>query len=182
VVESGEAPETPGWVQTIHWLQHQISINWHILKRPPILALFFITAGFAYFFGITRESEIVRIQQERISLLAQELSEYKDRLQGATPDQAAKEISDLRNRANIADEKLHRLMPETPRRLKEKQKEYLLTRLNDIRNLQSLIPVFASTVAIQPDMRAILYCFSMKIRLHLVTSCFTPVMKRNLGL
>jgi hypothetical protein len=112
-------------VTSVHAWQAHIKDNWKAFIKPPILATVIIIAGLAYNFGVSRGSEVNGIKDERITFLNDQLTAYKDRLQGASPDEAAKQVSELRSQLGHATEKLQMILPDKPRRLEDKEKDVL---------------------------------------------------------
>jgi hypothetical protein len=117
-----------------------------LFAKAPVLAVVVVAVAVGYFFGkglagqelslagqelslagqeLSLAGQELSVANERISFLADQVAAYKDRLQGATPDQAAKELSTLRQQLGDANDKLQMLLPDTPRRLTEQQRTSL---------------------------------------------------------
>jgi hypothetical protein len=118
-----EEPQLPQWAVNLAWVQHHIRTNWEALVKPPVIIVFLLVAVAGYYVGLSRSSEAIGIKDERISFCNEQVSAYRDRLQGATPDQAAKQIATL-------EKKIQQLSPDNPRRLSQHNKEMLLSCLS----------------------------------------------------
>ena len=101
-----EPPEAPEGIKLVRWAVHHVRENAEVLIKGPVIVAVLLVAGAAYYFGKSVSSEEISVQKERISFLGDQVSAYKDRLQGATPDQAAKQIASLQNRVEAYEQKL----------------------------------------------------------------------------
>ena len=108
-----EAPEAPDWAKSALWLWHHSQQHREALLKPPVLLAFAIIAAIFYYFGSSRNGEQLDIKNERIGFLNDQVNAYKDRLQGATPDQAAKQIVTLQDRLQASEKKLQESFPIT---------------------------------------------------------------------
>ena len=93
IPESLEAPAPPAWVKSIHWFLHLLRTNWEALVKPGVLLTVVVVGSTAYWFGTMKSAEVVEVKNERIQFLNDQIIAYKDRLQGATPDEAARRFS-----------------------------------------------------------------------------------------
>jgi hypothetical protein len=116
-----DAPETPEWVKIMRWLH----AHREALMRPQVILVVLIALAAGYWFGSSRSAEQLAVRDDRISFLNDQISAYRGRLQGATPDQAAKEIRELRENLADANRKLQRFFPDNPRHLTADQKKFL---------------------------------------------------------
>jgi hypothetical protein len=64
-----DAANLPALVTSVHAWQAHIKDNWEAFMKPPILATVIIIAGLAYYFGVSRGSEVNGIKDERIHSL-----------------------------------------------------------------------------------------------------------------
>src|SRR5450755_3417080 len=97
MVEDPEIPglETPESVKLLGWLTRWGRSNWEALVKPPVLTSIVIFFGLGYFASRYQAIERHDLDHEHISFLQDQITAYKDRLQGATPDEAAKRFSTL---------------------------------------------------------------------------------------
>ena len=130
-----ETPEAPDQVKTLLWLWHHTREHREALMKPPVLVAYIVLACAAYWFGASRNSEEIAVKNERLTFANEQLAAYKDRLQGASPDQAAKEIASLRERLELSDQKLKTIFPDNPRRLLQKQKDALISNKEELAKL-----------------------------------------------
>jgi hypothetical protein len=138
-----EEPQLPEWAVNLAWAQHHIRTNWEALVKPPVIMILLLTALIGYYVGSSGSREEIGVKNERISFCNEQVSAYRDRLQGATPDQAAKEIAGLRAKLQASDEKIQILMPDEPRHISEKQKGTLLSHKDELAKLKKPILVYA---------------------------------------
>jgi hypothetical protein len=101
--EIPEAPEAAKWAAFIH---HHLNANREVFMKPPVWAAILIAGGLAYYFGSHNQQELLAVKEERNSFLTDQLNAYKERLRGATPDQAAQQISLLENNLKKANDKI----------------------------------------------------------------------------
>lgn len=142
-----DPPEAPDLAKWFLWLRHQIQENAEALLKPPVLLAFAIIGYLAYYYGISRNADAIEIKNERISFLNDQLTAYKDRLGGATPDQAAKEILALRNRLDEDESKLTILLPGTnTRSLTAQQRDVIVSKKDDIIKFGKPIFVFSLSI------------------------------------
>jgi hypothetical protein len=118
-------PEPPPFVQLAQWAWHHLRLNKDAFLKGPVLVALAIAGLIGWWFGNGHNEEELRIAEQRISFLGDQVAAYKERLQGATPDQAAKEIAALKGELDKANGKLQLLLPDTRRLLTESQKKYI---------------------------------------------------------
>jgi hypothetical protein len=99
-------PPVPEWVQYIVWAWHHSGQNREALMKPPVLVAYVVIAFCAYWFGSSRSSEELSVKNERIAFLNEQIAAYKDRLQGASPDQAAKQLVTLQSKLESTEASL----------------------------------------------------------------------------
>jgi hypothetical protein len=152
-----DAPEMPAVVKQLAWVWHHTQANRELLVRGPVLAFAVLAAFGGWWFGSTREAEVIKVKDEtlntrneRISFLEDQLTAYKDRLQGATPDEAAKKFSTLEKIIAGQNEKLQLLSPDNPRHLSDEQKAYLTSCIADIKENVKLLNIFAYSIGDSP--------------------------------
>jgi hypothetical protein len=104
--ELPEAPEAPDMARWVVWAHHHLKANREALMKPPVWFLAAAIGLGAYYFGSHNEHELVGLKDERISFLSDQLSAYKERLRGASPDQAAQQISLLENNLKKANDQI----------------------------------------------------------------------------
>src|SRR5271170_5484867 len=92
-----DSPEAPDFAKGVIWAWHHIRQNWEALMRLPVVIALVAVGVAAYFSGASRSSEELSVKNERIAFLNDQIAAYKDRLQGASPDQAAKQFAILQN-------------------------------------------------------------------------------------
>jgi hypothetical protein len=138
-----EVPETPPLVKYVTWAWHHIRENGEVLFKPPVVIALVIIGWVAFSYGSGRKEEELNVRNERIAFLTDQLAAYRDRLQGATPDQAAKEITALRHRLEVADQKIQLFFPDAPRHLNQRQKEVLVSKKDELLAFKSPIVVYA---------------------------------------
>jgi hypothetical protein len=134
-IQPPETPDPPENVKTALWLWHHTKEHREALLKPPVLVVYIVLVCGAYWFGTNRSGEEIAVKNERLTFANEQLAAYKDRLQGASPDQAAKEIALLRDRAEKADEKLKTIFPDKPRRLLPAHKDVLISRKDELTKL-----------------------------------------------
>jgi hypothetical protein len=82
---------------------NRVAREWHVIWEAKGLfgtAALLLVAGTAFITWravASLDNEEIAVKAERIAFLNDQITAYKDRLQGATPDQAAKRIADLEN-------------------------------------------------------------------------------------
>jgi len=129
------APEPPELLKAALWVWHHARANWYALVKAPVLAALMIVAVLGFLGGRVNRAEQHDIDQQHISFLQDQIGAYKDRLQGATPDEAAKRFSTLEKALSIANAKIGRFMPDTKRRLTESDKAFILSNRVEIKNI-----------------------------------------------
>jgi hypothetical protein len=134
-IEPGK-PSPPPWAQTIFWIWDYVQREWQALVKLPVVVIASLAASGAYYWGSSRNAEKIEVMSERLTFANEQLAAYKDRLQGATPDEAAKQIAALRQKIQV-------LMPEHPRHLTEEQKKILASKADELKALRQPIIVFA---------------------------------------
>jgi hypothetical protein len=141
-----ESPETPEPLRSLLWLWHHTRVHREALTRPPVLLAFAIFAAVGYWLGASHGSTEASIKDQRLAFANDQLAAYKDRLQGATPDQAAQQMTLLQKRVSESEGKLRQLFPENLRQLQPKEKELLLARKEVFAHLSHPLMVFADPI------------------------------------
>lgn len=144
--EIPEPPEAPDWIKTVHWVQHHLRTNWEALVKPPVLIVICLMAVAAYEFGASRESDMMDVKNERISFLNDQLGAYKDRLNGATPDEAAKQFTSLQSEVEAYMRKFDALFPEGPRKLNQDQLKILALHKDDMLKFGKTLEVYSGEI------------------------------------
>jgi len=103
--------------------------------RAPVIVVLVAVAGAAYFAGRATRNDQHELDQQRISFLQDQITAYKDRLQGATPDQAAKRFSTLETALATANRKIGRFMPDTKRHLTDADKAFIKTHAAELKKI-----------------------------------------------
>jgi hypothetical protein len=143
MAEQIEPPETPDTLKTALWLWHHSREHREALLKPPVLVAYLFIALGAYWFGSSRNAEELSIKNERLVFANEQLAAYKDRLSGATPDQAAKEIRTLRDKVEASNQKINMMFPEKPRRLNQKQKDVFTGHKDELAKLAPILHIYA---------------------------------------
>jgi hypothetical protein len=151
--QEDNAPEMPALIKQLAWLWHHTRTNRKLLVKGPVLAFAAITAVTGFWVGSTRENEVLKVKEEtlstkneRINFLEDQLSAYRDRLQGATPDEAAKRFSALENKIAEQNKKIALIFPDKTRTLDEGQKNKLRNYLDNLKKDIKLLILFAYPV------------------------------------
>lgn len=114
--------------------------------KPPVLLAYLIFFVGAYYFGSSRSSEEINVKNERIAFLNDQLAAYKDRLQGATPDQAAKQITGLQTELEAYIKKFDFMFPEGPRKLNDNQRKLMASHKDEMLKFGKPIEVYSGVV------------------------------------
>jgi hypothetical protein len=138
-----EAPEGAKWLQ---WCAYHWRINREAFLKPPVVMALVVALCLGFWLGEKRSGEQLDIAGQRTSFLSDELSAYKDRLQGASPDQAGKELFALRAELELTKKKMQIVMPDAPRRLTDQQKDYIQKNRERLAKIAPGIAVFAWSV------------------------------------
>lgn len=155
--EPPEKPEAPEQIKNLRWLYHHLQANWEVLVKPPViltLLLFAAGGGWLGYWSGTKQSTQqeaavagrLDIANDRITFLQDQLAAYKDRLQGATPDQAARQVTVLQASLGDSLNKLKMLFPDVNRSLSDKQKAFIISHAADFKSLTKSIPVYGWSV------------------------------------
>jgi hypothetical protein len=139
-------PDAPDFVQTILWLWHHTQQHREALMKPPVLLAYLLIALGAFYFGSSRNSEEIGVKNERISFLNDQVAAYKDRLQGATPDQAAKQIVALQTELEAYIKRFDYMFPEGQRKLKEDQLKILTSHKDQILKFGKPIQIYTGII------------------------------------
>jgi hypothetical protein len=145
-IPSVEPPDPPEWAKGIVWLWHHSQKHREALMKPPVLLAFAFIAAGAYLYGASRNSEQLAVKDERINFLNDQLAAYKDRLQGATPDQAAKQMVALQTQLQAYVKKFDTLFPEGPRTLKEDQIKILISHKDEMLKFGKPLQIYTGIV------------------------------------
>jgi hypothetical protein len=148
--EEDDAPEMPAIVKQLAWLWHHTRTNRKLLVKGPVLAFAAITGVAGFWLGSMRENEVLKVKEEtlntkneRVSFLEDQLSAYRDRLQGATPDEAAQKFSALENKIVEQNKKISLIFPDKARTLDEDRKRKLRNSLDNLKKDVKLLILFA---------------------------------------
>jgi hypothetical protein len=141
-----DTPEPPQWAKSVVWLWHYSQKHREALMRPPVLLAFVIIGVSAYFYGASKNSEQLGIKDERINFLNDQLAAYKDRLQGATPDQAAKQMAILQTELEAYMKKFDTMFPEGTRTLKDDQLKALASRKDQMLKFGKPLEVYTGVI------------------------------------
>ena len=144
--EVSESPETPEIFKHILWVWHHSQRHRKALMKPPVLMAYLVIALAAFWLGSSRKAEEINIKNERISFLNDQLAAYKDRLQGATPDQAAKQLVALQTEVEAYAKKFDALFPEGQRKLSEKQLKILSSHKDEMLKFSKPLMVFSGVI------------------------------------
>ena len=122
-MDEQDTPEAPEWWKWVLWLWHHLRINRNDFMRGPVLAALVLVAAVSYWLAGHQDKERLDLATDRVNFLDDQLSAYRDRLQGATPDQAAKQLASLNTRVvelNKVIDDMRRIKTKSP--LTESQK------------------------------------------------------------
>ena len=104
------------------------------MKAPVIVSLL-VVAVVAFFGGRATRDEQHDIDGQHISFLQDQITAYKDRLQGASPDEAAKKFSTLESALETANRKIDRFMPDKKRHLTDNDKNFIKSHAQELKNI-----------------------------------------------
>ncbi len=130
--EAIEAPETPEAFKWIPFAWHHARSSREALMKPAVWGAIALFAFLAYRYGSNESGELVKVKDERISFLNDQLGAYKDRLKGATPDEAAKQIREMQDKLDFDSKKLKLLLQD--RLLSEAQIEVIIKACSQFEN------------------------------------------------
>jgi hypothetical protein len=99
-----------------------------------------------YRYGLSQSSEEVSVKSERIAFLNDQITAYKDRLQGATPDQAARQLNILQSKLESTEAKLQMMLPDKFRHLSARELELMTIKVDDLLGIGQQIPLYSSTI------------------------------------
>ncbi len=152
-IEIEKGPEIPELLKPVVWAWHHSRRNRELLLKAPVLAFAGIALLVGYWLGSSKESgelklrdETLNTRNERISFLSDQLTAYKDRLKGATPDEAAKEIAELRSVVASQEDKLQILIPDNPRQLTNDIKNTLQKNIDSLSKQINVLPIYATEI------------------------------------
>jgi hypothetical protein len=93
------------------WFLDRLHENLAVLKEAPeAIALVAIAVGLIVYFAVDKlHSERFAVLNERIASLNEQVAAYRGKLQGATPDEAAREMADLQQRLDKAQKQIEAL-------------------------------------------------------------------------
>jgi hypothetical protein len=138
-----EPPDAPEWLKSILWICHHARVHWDTLVKPPVIVVILVVAALGFLGGRMSRTDQHDIDQQRISFLQDQITAYKDRLQGATPDEAAKKFSTLEGALALANSKISRFFPDKKRHLTDADKVFIRSHATEIRKAAPLqIDVF----------------------------------------
>jgi hypothetical protein len=141
-----EEPPPPEWVQSARWVSHHIKQNWEALTKPPVVISLMLVGLLGYRYGSSQSSEEISVKTERIAFLNDQIAAYKDRLQGATPDQAAKQLNTLQSKLDSTEAKLQMMLPDNFRHLSARELELMTIKVDDLLSIGQQIPLYASNI------------------------------------
>jgi hypothetical protein len=144
-------PEVPEMFKPAVWAWHHSRANRELLMRGPVLALAVASLFLGYWFGSSRESELLKIKDERNTFLVDQIAAYKDRLQGATPDEAAKKFSDLERQLATQSARLQLIFPDKQRDLTDPLKSTILDNIVKIRKDVKMLYMFSYSLGDSPQ-------------------------------
>jgi hypothetical protein len=137
-------PEAPESIRHLRWATYTIRKYRADLVRPPVLAAVGIFLAVGVYAGtLWNRSELSGVGSElsvangTIGLLTTQITAYKDKLNGKSPDEAAKQIADLEAEVSRQQAKLQILMPDVQRRLTDKQKSFIIDHAKDFKEISA---------------------------------------------
>ena len=115
--------------------------------RPPVIAIIIAAAVIGYCVGVWIGNERHDLDRDRLQFANDQITAYRDRLQGATPDEAAKRFSTLESALADASRKINRLSPTEKRKLSDKDKDFIKLHASEIQKIvPSPFPVFGMSL------------------------------------
>ena len=148
--KSPELPEAPEALKWIPYGWHHAKTNWESLVKPAVLAVLLLVGFFAYRVGLDKHGEMIEIKDERIKQLNEQIAAYKDRLQGATPDEAAKQMARLQNTVDDQQKELEQIFPKVARRLNDTDKTFLRSRTIEFKAAITALNIYYSNIGDSP--------------------------------
>jgi len=137
----------PQQVRNMKWLLESTQRHRYSLTRPPVLAAYVLLALAAYSRGRFDTAALPAVKNERIAFQADQLAAYRERLNGATPDQAAKMMAELQERVDGAEQLLR---PTKFRKLSDAEKAKLRERQDELRSFGHPLFVYAGALGDSP--------------------------------
>jgi hypothetical protein len=155
--DNEDAPEMPAVIKQAAWLWHHTQANRELFMKAPVLAFAVIALTVGYWFGSSRDNEELRAKDEtlntrneRISFLDDQLTAYKDRLQGATPDEAAKRFSTLERKIEDQNRKLQVVFPDNKRHLSDSSIKSMEVNIDRIKKDVKYMLIYAYSIGDSP--------------------------------
>src|ERR1700676_5244749 len=129
----GDSTETPEPLQLrkwIWWILHKFSQEGTVIKGAPILLAMAVLGGAAcgYILATAQFGDRLATADDRLKLATEQVGAYKDKLEGANPDQAAEGLAALR--AALAEERDERIKIQNmlgPRVLSNTEREAIIS-------------------------------------------------------
>jgi hypothetical protein len=106
------------------WLSH-LSEEWKLITAAPVISIIFVLVVVGVVWAVQSWANKSRLESKdgEISLLQRQVNDYKDKLSGASPDEAKAKIAELEARVSSLADELR------PRTLTDKQRELLIQSL-----------------------------------------------------
>jgi hypothetical protein len=111
-------PETPESAKWAAWILHHFRQERDTMKGAPVFFLAVAAIGIllGYLVSAARFEDRTTTAEQRVQLANEQVTAYKEKLQGASPDQAAKQIEGLQTRLEALSKQMERtIMIETGR-------------------------------------------------------------------
>lgn len=159
--------EAPQHVRNIKWLWESTQRHRYALTRPPVLIAYALLALAAYSLGRFDNAALTAVKNERIAFQADQLAAYKERLNGATPDQAAKIVTVLQERLDEAEQLIR---PTVFRKLSDAEQAKLRARQSDLQQFAQPLWIFAGTLGDSYEYAQDFFRFFKSIKVETVES------------
>jgi hypothetical protein len=115
-----------------------------LLTKPPVLGLALVALAVGFSAGNWHRADVTEVLREKNDFLNSQLGAYKDRLQGASPDEAAKKFSTLENHIAEQDKIFKAITVTHSRTLTAIQKDNLKNKIDRIRaDIPTGLPIFS---------------------------------------
>jgi hypothetical protein len=140
---SSGPPVISGFVTTVETWQKHFREHGAVLMRPPILATLIIVAGLGYWLGYSKRSDITDVLKEKSDFQTSVIEAYKDRLQVATPDEAAKRFSTLETKLAEQDKQLQLFLPKKKRLITDDLDARFASRIDSLKQDIRFLIIYA---------------------------------------
>jgi hypothetical protein len=130
-----QEPEAPEPVRNLRWAIFNVRKYKAELLKCPVLGACISALVLGFYAGRVWDGRELSIAGDNIRFLTNEVSSYKDKLNGASPEQAAKQIAALQSEVAQQKSKLQVLMPDAQRRLTDRQKNFISSHAKDFKAL-----------------------------------------------